>query len=71
MKTGTRSQALYCAADLRSIERTAAEQPLMERAGLAAAELATSLCRLQERAGMQESFAPHLVLPPVASREVV
>lgn len=47
MKTGTRSQALYCAADLRSIEKIAAEQPLMERAGLAAAELATSLCRLQ------------------------
>ncbi|MBP9804040.1 MAG: NAD(P)H-hydrate dehydratase [Candidatus Accumulibacter sp.] len=47
MRTGTRSQALYRAADLRTIESLAAEQPLMERAGLAAAELATSLCRLQ------------------------
>ncbi len=47
MRTGTRSQALYRAANLRTLENLAAEQPLMERAGLAAAELATSLCRLQ------------------------
>ncbi|KFB74677.1 bifunctional ADP-dependent NAD(P)H-hydrate dehydratase/NAD(P)H-hydrate epimerase [Candidatus Accumulibacter cognatus] len=47
MKTGLRSQALYRAADLRNIETVAADQPLMERAGLAAADLATSLCRLQ------------------------
>lgn len=47
MKTSLRSQALYRAADLRNIETIAADQPLMERAGLAAADLATSLCRLQ------------------------
>lgn len=47
MKTGTRSEPLYRAAELRRIERAAAEQPLMQRAGLAAADLATSLCRLQ------------------------
>lgn len=47
MKTSLRSQALYRAADLRNIETVAADQPLMERAGLAAADLATSLCRLQ------------------------
>ena len=47
MKTAVRSHALYCAADLRTIETVAADQPLMQRAGLAAAELATSLCRLQ------------------------
>ena len=47
MKTGNRSQPLYRSDALRSIEALAAEQPLMQRAGLAAAELATSLCRLQ------------------------
>jgi len=47
MKTGTRSQPLYHSEALRSVEMLAAEQPLMQRAGLAAAELATSLCRLQ------------------------
>ncbi|MBN9424304.1 MAG: bifunctional ADP-dependent (S)-NAD(P)H-hydrate dehydratase/NAD(P)H-hydrate epimerase [Candidatus Accumulibacter sp. 66-26] len=35
---------LYRAADLRHIEAVAAEQPLMQRAGLAAADLATTLC---------------------------
>ena len=47
MKTGLRSQALYRAAELRRIETLVADQPLMQRAGLAAADLATSLCRLQ------------------------
>ena len=47
MKTGIRSEPLYRAAELRSIETLAAEQPLMQRAGLAAADLVTSLCRLQ------------------------
>ena len=47
MKTGTRSQPLYRSDALRRVETLAAEQPLMQRAGLAAAELATSLCRLQ------------------------
>ena len=47
MKTGIRSEPLYLAADLRTIEVVAADQPLMQRAGLAAADLATSLCRLQ------------------------
>ena len=50
MKTGNRSQPLYRSDALRSIEALAAEQPLMQRAGLAAAELATSLCRLQGEA---------------------
>lgn len=40
-----RSQALYRAADLRRVETLAADQALMERAGLAAADLATALCR--------------------------
>jgi hydroxyethylthiazole kinase-like uncharacterized protein yjeF len=47
MKTALRSEALYRAAELRAIESVAADQPLMQRAGLAAAELATSLCRVQ------------------------
>ncbi len=47
MKTTLRSQPLYVASELRTIEQLAAEQPLMQRAGLAAAELAASLCRLQ------------------------
>jgi hydroxyethylthiazole kinase-like uncharacterized protein yjeF len=47
MNTRTRSQALYRAADLRTIETLAVDQPLMQRAGLAAADLATSLCRSQ------------------------
>ena len=47
MKTGTPSQPLYRSEALRRVEALAAEQPLMQRAGLAAAELATSLCRLQ------------------------
>ena len=38
------SEPLYRAADLRSIERAAANQPLMQRAGLAAADLASALC---------------------------
>ena len=38
------SEPLYRAADLRSIERAAANQPLMQRAGLAAADLAATLC---------------------------
>ena len=38
MKTSLRSQALYRAADLRNIETVAADQPLMERAGLAAGD---------------------------------
>ncbi len=45
MNTSTPSQALYRAAELRLIESAAANQPLMQRAGLAAAELAGSLCR--------------------------
>ena len=47
MKTATPSQPLYRSEALRRVEALAAEQPLMQRAGLAAAELATSLCRLQ------------------------
>lgn len=47
MKTGTRSEPLYRSDALRSIEMLASGQPLMQRAGLAAADLATSLCRLQ------------------------
>ncbi|MCM8595989.1 NAD(P)H-hydrate dehydratase [Accumulibacter sp.] len=47
MKTISRSQPLYRAADLRAIENAAADLPLMQRAGLAAADLATALCRLQ------------------------
>ena len=47
MKTALRSEALYRAAELRSIESAAADQPLMQRAGLAAADLATALCRVQ------------------------
>ena len=47
MKTRLRSQALYAAGDLRTIEQLAVEQPLMQRAGLAAADLAASLCRQQ------------------------
>ncbi len=39
------SEALFRAADLRAIEAAATEQPLMQRAGLAAATLAASLCR--------------------------
>lgn len=35
---------LYSSAGLRAIERAAAGQPLMQRAGLAAAEYATALC---------------------------
>jgi len=46
MRTATRSLALYRAAELRTIETLAATQPLMQRAGLAAADLATSLCRV-------------------------
>jgi len=38
------SEPLYRAADLRVIENAAADQPLMQRAGLAAASLATALC---------------------------
>jgi len=38
------SQPLYRAADLRVIENAAADQPLMQRAGLAAADLAGTLC---------------------------
>jgi hydroxyethylthiazole kinase-like uncharacterized protein yjeF len=38
------SAPLYLAADLRSIEAAAADQPLMQRAGLAAADLASALC---------------------------
>ena len=45
MTTASRSQALYRAAELRLIENAAADQPLMQRAGLAAADLASSLCR--------------------------
>jgi hydroxyethylthiazole kinase-like uncharacterized protein yjeF len=47
MKLAIRSEPLYRAAELRTIETAAAEQPLMQRAGLAAADLATTLCRLQ------------------------
>jgi len=47
MKTALRSEALYRAAELRSIESAATDQPLMQRAGLAAADLATALCRVQ------------------------
>ncbi len=39
------SRALYRAADLRAVEAAAAGQPLMRRAGLAAADLAAALCR--------------------------
>ena len=35
---------LYRASDLRHIEASAADQPLMQRAGLAAADLATRIC---------------------------
>jgi hydroxyethylthiazole kinase-like uncharacterized protein yjeF len=38
------SAPLYRALDLRTIETLAAGQPLMQRAGLAAADLATALC---------------------------
>lgn len=41
------SGPLYRADDLRAIETAAASQPLMQRAGLAAADLAMSLCRDQ------------------------
>ena len=41
------SEPLYCANDLRAVETAAASQPLMQRAGLAAADLATALCRDQ------------------------
>lgn len=41
----THSEPLYRAAELRTIETAAAGQPLMQRAGLAAADLATALCR--------------------------
>ena len=47
MNTPIRSEPLYRAADLRQIESLAAEQPLMQRAGLAAADLGTELCRFQ------------------------
>lgn len=47
MTTPFRSEPLYRAAELRQIELLAAEQPLMERAGLAAADLGGSLCRSQ------------------------
>lgn len=43
------SQALYRASDLRRIELLAADQPLMERAGLVAADLASRLCRSGEQ----------------------
>ncbi|MEF8698681.1 MAG: NAD(P)H-hydrate dehydratase [Candidatus Accumulibacter sp. UW26] len=45
MQTDHRSEPLYRAAELRRIETLAAEQPLMQRAGLAAADLACSLSR--------------------------
>ena len=38
------STPLYLAADLRAVEASAADQPLMQRAGLAAADLASALC---------------------------
>ena len=38
------SAPLYLAADLRAVEAAAADQPLMQRAGLAAADLANALC---------------------------
>lgn len=38
------SAPLYLAADLRAVEAAAAGQPLMQRAGLAAADLASALC---------------------------
>jgi hydroxyethylthiazole kinase-like uncharacterized protein yjeF len=45
MTTATSHSApLYCTTDLRSIESAAADQPLMQRAGLAAADLASTLC---------------------------
>jgi hydroxyethylthiazole kinase-like uncharacterized protein yjeF len=47
MSTPIRSEPLYRAADLRRIEAAAAEQPLMQRAGEAAADLAISLSRLE------------------------
>jgi hydroxyethylthiazole kinase-like uncharacterized protein yjeF len=47
MTTPIRSEPLYRAADLRRIEAAAAAQPLMERAGEAAADLAVSLSRLE------------------------
>ncbi|MEF8732470.1 MAG: NAD(P)H-hydrate epimerase [Candidatus Accumulibacter meliphilus] len=47
MTTPIRSEPLYRAADLRRIEAAAAAQPLMERAGEAAADLAISLSRLE------------------------
>jgi hydroxyethylthiazole kinase-like uncharacterized protein yjeF len=47
MTTPIRSEPLYRAADLRRIEAAAAEQPLMQRAGEAAADLAISLSRLE------------------------
>ncbi|MEI7611998.1 MAG: NAD(P)H-hydrate dehydratase [Betaproteobacteria bacterium] len=40
----TTSTPLYRAADLRRIESAAADQPLMQRAGRAAAELASEIC---------------------------
>ena len=39
------SETLYRTADLRAVEAAASGQPLMQRAGLAAANLAVSLCR--------------------------
>ena len=42
--TTQHSAPLYLAADLRSIEAAAADQPLMQRAGLAAADFASTLC---------------------------
>lgn len=42
--TTTDTQALYRAAELRSVEIAAADQPLLQRAGLAAADLASTLC---------------------------
>ncbi|MCB1931540.1 MAG: NAD(P)H-hydrate dehydratase [Candidatus Accumulibacter sp.] len=47
MTTPIRSEPLYRAADLRHIEAAAADQPLMQRAGEAAADLAISLSRLE------------------------
>ena len=45
MPASTFSTLLYRAAELRRIEAIAADQPLMQRAGQAAAELAARLCR--------------------------
>jgi hydroxyethylthiazole kinase-like uncharacterized protein yjeF len=49
------SLALYRAADLRRIETAAADQPLMQRAGRAAADLAQELCG--DRSGSIVVFA--------------